>query len=497
MADGTTQEVTLNDFIHSNAFDVVEPYIRRTAASVALAKHLDVYKMSDVDKLIAEATQNKLGSEFTSNAEIAKTREHLQFTFDRILGIPEEEFTKLNKGLSMWRNFNVMRLMGGAVWNQAIEFAQIVGTMGWKASLQAMPELRALRRDLATGKAPNEILDHLENTIGGVGSEYIARLDFKGSDDWVRNLGDTKFNQRLDALDNGLKKMARGVLDYTGMTPLMVQQKRVHAVALVNHFVNQANGKIQSKFLTKERLAWMGLSEGDTAKFSKTYKLDLDKWVKEDPESHSKFMTAIHRESRRVVQENDLASMVPIMGTTLGKTVFQFMNFSIHGWNKSLNFALNHKDYSTLSTVLHGSFMASLAYMGRTAVQSAGMDEEKKREFLSKRFNTGQIVANSFGRLAQVSLLPNIYDTLSPYPMFQGMRTTSDLSSLASNPTYQAVNTLISMKKAVRNATSDEYQTTSKDIKAWTKLLPLQNIYPMTSILNSLANDYPSTEQQD
>ena len=512
MPDGTTQEVTLNDFIHSNAFEVVEPYIRRTAASVALAKHLDVYKMSDIDKLIADATQNKLGSEFVSNAEIAKTREHLQFTFDRILGIPEEEFTKLNKGLSMWRNFNVIRLMGAAVWNQAIEFSQTVGTMGWKATLQALPELRALRRDLASGKAPNDLLDHLENTIGGVGSEYIARLEFKGSDDWVRNLGDSKFNQRLDQLDTGLKKMARGVLDYTGMTPLMIQQKRIHAIALVNHFVNQANGKIQSKFLTKDRLAWMGLSERDTAKimenlkkytkeangqFAKTHKLDLDKWVKEDPESHSKFMTAIHRESRRVVQENDLASMVPIMGTTLGKTVFQFMNFTIHGWNKSLNFALNHRDYSTMATMLHGSFMASLAYMGRTTVQSAGMDTEKKREFLEKRFSTGQIVANSFGRLAQVSLLPNIYDTLSPYPMFQGMRTTSDLSSLASNPTYQAVNTLISMKKAVRNATSDEYQTTSKDIKAWSKLLPLQNIYPMTTILNSLANDYPTSEQQD
>lgn len=512
MADGTTEEVSLNNFIYSNAFEVVEPYLRRTAASVALAKHLDVYKMSDIDKLIADATQNKLGAEFTSNAEIAKIRDHLKFTFDRILGIPEEEFTKLNKGLSMWRNFNVMRLMGGAVWNQSIEFAQIVGTMGWKATIQAASELKTLRRDLMTGKAPNSLLEHLENTIGGVGSEYVNRLEFKASDEWVRNLGDSAFNRRLDALDNGLKKMARGVLDYTGMTPLMIQQKRIHAIALVNHFVNQANGKINSKFLTKDRLAWMGLSEGDSKRlmdnlrkytketngeFSKTHKLDLDKWVKEDPESHSKFMLAIHRESRRVVQENDLASMVPIMGTTLGKTVFQFMNFSIHGWNKSLNFALNHKDYATLSTVMHGSLMASLAYMGRTAVQSAGMDPQKKREFLDKRLATSQIVANSFGRLAQASLIPNIYDTVSPYPLFSGMRTTSDLSSLASNPTYQAVNTLISMKKVLRNATSEEYQTTSQDIKAWSKLLPLQNIYPMTTILNSIANDYPTSDQQD
>ncbi|WP_250519210.1 transglycosylase SLT domain-containing protein [Caballeronia sp. ATUFL_M1_KS5A] len=46
MKDGSKQEVSLNDFIHTNAFDVVEPYLRRTAGNVALAKHLDIYKNS-------------------------------------------------------------------------------------------------------------------------------------------------------------------------------------------------------------------------------------------------------------------------------------------------------------------------------------------------------------------------------------------------------------------------------------------------------------------
>lgn len=512
LPDGSKVDVGINNFVHSNAFDVVEPYLRRTAASVSLAKHLDVYKTTDIDRLIAEATQNKLGNEFRSNADVAKTRDDLKFAFDRVLGVPQEEFSRLRKTASMWHDFNIIRLMGGAVWNQAVELSQIVGTMGWKTTLKALPELRALKRDLASGKAPNDLLDQLENTIGGVGSEYIQRMDFSAKDDWVRNLGDTAFNRRLDALDTGMKKFARGVLDYTGMTPLMIQQKRVHAIALVNHFVNVANGKIKSPFLTKDRLAWMGLSEGDTARlmenlkkytkdakgeYSSTFKLDLDSWVKNDPQSHSQFMTAIHRESRRVVQENDLASMIPIMGTTLGKTVFQFMNFSMHGWNKSMNFALNHRDYSTFATMMHGSLLASLSYMGRTHVIASGMDEEKKREFLEKRLNPVQIVANSFGRLAQVSLLPNIYDTLSPYPMFSGMRTTSDLSSLASNPTYQAVNSLISMKKIIRNTTSDEYQTTSRDMKTWFKLLPLNNVFPMTTILNGLANDYPTTEKEE
>lgn len=511
MPDGTKVEVGLNQFVHTNAFDIVEPYLRRTAGSVAMAKNLDVYKVGDIDKLIADATENKLGTDFKNKAEVQRMREDLQFAFDRIQGLPQEEFTWWRKGLDMWRNFNVIRLMGGAVWNQATELSQTVGSMGWKATLAAVPELRALKRDIATGKAPNDILDHLENTIGGVGSEYVARMDFKGSDDWVRNLGDTKMNQWLDRIDNGVKKGAKGVLDYTGMTPLMIQQKRLHAVALVNHFVNKANGKIDSKFLTKDRLAWMGLDEADTTavmdslktytkptkgEYADTFKLDVNKWVAENPETHSKFMNAIHRESRRVVQENDLASMIPLMGGTLGKTVFQFMNFSMHGWNKSLMFAANHKDWTTLSTVMHGSFLASLAYMGRTMTGSVGMDPDQKREYLDKRLAPGQIVANSFGRISQMSLIPNIYDTLSPYPAFNGLRTTSDLSSLASNPTYQAVNGLLSMKKIIRNATSDELQTTSQDVKAWGKLLPLNNVFPVSTLLNSIASDYPNSDKE-
>jgi hypothetical protein len=76
------------------------------------------------------------------------------------------------------------------------------------------------------------------------------------------------------------------------------------------------------------------------------------------------------------------------------------------------------------------------------------------------------------------------------------MRTTSDLSSLASNPTYQAVNGLLSMKKIIRNSLSDEYQTTAQDVKAWGKLLPLNNVAPISTLLNSIANDYPSSDKE-
>lgn len=509
--DGSEVQIGLNDFIHANAFDVVEPYLRRTASSVALAKHLDVYKGGDIDRLIEEATHNKLGNEFMHKVDVDRYRKDLKFAFERIQGLPQEDFTGLNKSLEMWRNFNVLRLMGGAVWNQLNELSQITGSMGWKATLAAIPELRALKRDIATGKAPHDFLEHLENTIGGAGSEYVGRLDFKATDDWVRHKGDTKFNRWLDKTDSALKKGASAVLEYTGMTPLMIQQKRIHAIALVNHWINHAHGKIESKLLNPERLAWMGMDEAQAkevfnalktyatpkdGQFSKTFKLDFERWVKESPETHSRFMTAIHRETRRVIQENDLTSMIPIMGTTLGQTMFQFMNYTMQGWNKQLMHSLNHRDMTSAMSLSHGLMIAAVNYWGRTMVESIGKSSEERQKFMEERLNGKQWLSNTVGRVSQASMLPNLFDTLSPVPLFNGMRTTSDVSSIASNPTLSTINTLLSMKKLVANAASSESQTTEADVKQWLRLAPLNNTVGISNIYNMLASDFPQSAKE-
>lgn len=512
--NGVEVDVTINDFINTNVFDTVDSYLRRVSSSISLADHLDVYKQSDIGRLIDNATDRTFATD-VSDSVMVKAKEDLKFTFDRLQGIPQEETTGFNKAMDMWGKFNVIRLMGGAVWNQAQELSQVVGTMGWRATLGAVAELRSIRRDLRTGKAPHDFLDHLENTIGGVGAELVERINFAPRHDWIRMGGDTAWNRKLDKLDTGLGKMAQGVLDYTGMTGMMIQQKRVHAIALANHFINSATGRIKSGFLNKDRLAWMGMSEADFARlqdgirrytrgsrqgeYAKTDKFDFKAFARDEPELNSMLMTAIQRESRRAIQENDLASMVPLMGTTLGKAVFQFMNFVIHAWNKSMLFAMNHRDFSTFSTMMHGAFFSSLTYMGRTNLQALGMSDEERQRFMAQRMGTKQLVANSFGRMAQASLLPQLYDsTIGNFTgaMFSGMRTTSDVSSIASNPTLQAVEGVLSLGKIGRNAFSDELQTTSKDVRAWGRLVPLNNVAPLSTFINAIAADYPYNEKQ-
>ena len=509
--------MTINDFIKTNALEITESYNNRVAGNVALAKNLDVYKASDVNKLIGDAVKNEFGSNY-KEVNLKKAADDLQFAFDRILGVPQEEgFDPIRKGLSMVRNFNVIRLMSGAVFNQMVETAQITGTVGYRAMVQSLPEFGKFSRDIKTGKAPTDLLDHLENSFGGAGAQYLNRMDFGNRTQWVEHYGDSPKMRGLDRADATISKMAQKTLDWTGMSGMMVQQTRVHATALVNGFIDLAHGIDHggAAFLTKDRLAWMGLSEDDFSNLKGLLKkyssdgegtikaeakqVDWDKFTAENPEMHHKFMRAIWRESRRTIQENDLGSMIPFMGTTIGKTVFQFMNFSMNAWNKQLLFGWNHKDGATLNTLAQGLVFGSMIYAGRTYGQSIGMEEEEKRKFLEERLAPHKIVANGFSRIGASSMLPNLASTFIPgaSELFAGGRTTSDLSGLMSNPTLGFANGIITgTKKLTMNAVSSETQSTKADAKAMFKLLPLNNFMPINALFNHAISDLPTEKQE-
>lgn len=509
--------MSLKDFVRTNALEITESYNNRVAGTVSLAKNMDVYKASDINKLIGDSVKREFGDGF-KEVDLANAAKDLQFAFDRILGIPiEEGFSPIRKGLAMLRDFNVIRLMSGAVYNQLAETAQMTGTVGYRALLKAIPEMDAFARDAKTGRAPSDLLDHLENSFGGAGGEYINRMDFSERTSWRDHYGEGSWQSKLDSADAGLNRFASGVLDYTGMTPLMVQQKRIHATALVNGFVDLANGVDRggAAFLTKDRLAYMGLSEQDFASLKGVLKslssdgegaikdtakaIDWDRFVAESPELHHKFMTAIMRESRRVIQENDLASMLPFMGTTLGKTAFQFMNFGMQAWNKQLMFSINHADMATANVMLQGLLYGSLVYTGRMQQQSLGMTDEDRQKFLEDRLRIDKIVANGFSRMGASSMLPNLASTLIPgaSSLFAGGRTTSDLSGLMSNPTLGLANSLVTLgKKSVINPISEEKQFTKSDMNAFFKLMPLNNLMGVNTLLNHISSDFPISSSE-
>lgn len=523
-AVGTPIEgMTIKDFVKTNAFNITEGYNDRMSGLISLAKNMDIYKVSDIQKVIGEALKDEMGSggiPKMGREELLKSAgKDLQFAFDRILGVPQNEgFSPWKKGLEMVRNFNVIRLMGGAVFNQLVETASIAGTVGYKAMLRSMGAMDGLSRDMRTGVAPNEILNHIENYTGGVGGEYLQRLDFSSRTSWTDHYGQTKSAKMLDKLDYLISKGASGVLNKTGMTGLMVQQKRNWALSFFNGLVDISHGMEHTgaSYLTPERLAHLGYSSEDFNKLKvalKKYssgtqagvvlpeikKFDINGFVSNEPELHHQLMTAIIRESDRVIQENDLASMVPWMGHTLGQMGFQFQGFSMQAWNKQLMFSMNHADASTVNTMFQGIFFGSMVYSARMYQQSIGMEEEERKKFLEDRLSIHKIVANGWSRTGASSMLPNLASTLIPHAseLFAGGRTTSDLSGLMANPTLGLANSLVTLgKKSVSNPLDPTKQMNRADGNALFKLMPLNNLIGVNNIINSINSTLPVSSKE-
>ena len=508
LANGSNATLSYKDLFDTDTVGMINNYFTKQAGSIALANHTGLYRINDVNKVIAEITARDFNSEMTTE-QLTKMRKHLKDIVDLTLGRPLEDFSTVNKSLQMVADYNVLTKAGLFVLNQITEMAQLMGSPMWRGVLKSVPELGSMIRSTKSGKVDNEVIDALENLSAGPGTQLLRDNPLTPERQWVREKGDTKFNQWLDSADNLLKRGTHNLFKYTGMTPVMMMQQRTLAVAFVNHLVDHAvNGKKLG--YSADRLAWMGMDATDSAEVMAKIKqyhksqgksrlgtVDFNKWSQDDPKSFSKFIVAYQRESARVIQENDLASMVPIMGKQVGRTVFQFMGFPLQAWNKSMLFAMNHKDISTLNTVMWAIGFNAMMYVARTQLQMAGMSSVEAQELAEKRLSTQQIMLNAVGRVPQLSVVPNIFDTVSPVPLFSGMRTSTDMTDFVSgNPTLSTVSSaLSSAKKVVRNTASEDYQTTERDVKKMFQLMPLNNVMGISNFVNSVAADYPSSEQ--
>lgn len=509
LKDGTTSEMSYRDLFDTDTVGLINQYFNKQAGAVSFSNNTGIYSIQGAKQIIAELTERGFGSKVTDE-QLSKMRKHLEDIVDMHLGRPLEDFTTMNKSLQMVADYNILTKAGMFVLNQITEMSQLLGSSMRRSVLRAVPEMGSLIRDTKTGKVSNEVIDALENLSGGPGTILLHHNPLSPSRVWTREKGDTPFNRWLDKGDTLLKAGTHNLFKYTGMTGVTMMQQRLMAVAMVNHFVDHAvNGKKLN--ISSDRLAWMGLGPEDAkavmagiSQYHKTGKgrlgeVDFTRWSQDDPKTFSKFIVAYQRESARVIQDNDLASMVPVMGKQIGKTVFQFMGFPLQAWNKSMLFAVNHRDMQTLNTVMWAIGFNMLMYTARTQVQMANMSAEEKMDFAEKRLSTSQIMLNAVGRIPQLSVLPNLFDTVSPVPLFSGMRTTTDLTDFVSgNPTLSTISSaLTSTKKLARNTGSEEYQTTEKDVKALFRLLPLNNVIGASAIINSVSSEFPSRELVD
>ncbi len=215
----------------------------------------------------------------------------------------------------------------------------------------------------------------------------------------------------------------------------------------------------------------------------------------DDEFAASKFVIAMDKWSRRVIQENDIGNLSQWMTSDLGRTIIQFRSFVAVAWEKQFLFNIQMHDWAAFTGLAWTMTFGGLAYIAQTYANSVGRSD--RDEFLRERLSTRQIAAAAFQRSGYASFLPGVIDTgAAPLGLEQPFAYgRTQLSSWFNNPSWDFANGLMyRMPRAGFTALADDNDFTQQDARQFTRLMPYQNMLGVKNMIEALTSELPEAE---
>lgn len=498
------EELSIADFVETDAEKIFNKYNRQMSGSISLAR-VGFRTDNDFQKyvqMIADSARSMRGYYGTHrfNEEMA----NLDFAYKRIKGIPINPDNFLTATAGMLQKYNFIRLMGQMGYAQFLETSNILGNMGLKVAIQSLPTLKSFLRDVRTGQLNDTVMHEMEMFLGNgadlIKGHHNTENFFDGTGKFQTQTGNKIYN----TLTSGLDKATQATTVISGFRAVNVTLQKWTAKSIAQKFTDAAL-KDASKIKPEFR-QMMGLSDtqydailGQIKTYAKTEKgavfgknikaLNLDQW--DDKKAAADFVMGAHRWSRRMVQENDVGSMTRFLGTTLGSLLLQFRSFTLNAWGKSTLYGIHNGTTEQAMSVLYGAALGSMLYAGRLYVSSEGRSD--REAYLEKHLDPLSIVVNGLSRTTQASLIPGLIDsTVAPLMLGHGVftegRSTGLSQSMLGNPTFDLIDTIGGIPQGLHDSVGDNARDTSeKQIRKRLSLLPFQNAIGVQQALNVLA----------
>lgn len=417
-----------------------------------------------------------------------------------VVGLPLGRDTATADALRLMRSYQYIRVMNQVGFAQVAETGMILSNAGLRATLQQMPILRRIFSRARSGELTDAFLRELEAVLA-VGTDrlrnqVVARFDAHNA---VVEFSGGRFQRTLE-------RGMRFTNDVSFMAPVNIVLQRYAAAAGIQRWANiAASGHIPSR----ARLASMGLTAKEARAITGQLKkhatmepglfghriteTNVNKW--DDEFAASKFVIAMDKWSRRVIQENDIGNLAQWMTTDLGRTIIQFRSFVAVAWEKQFLFNIQMHDWAAFTGLAWTMTFGGLAYIAQTYANSVGRSD--RLEFLRERLSTSEIAAAAFQRSGYASFLPGVVDTGAQavgleQPFAYGR---TQLSSWLNNPSWDFANGLIyRMPRAGLTALADDEEFTQRDARQFTRLLPYQNMLGVKNMVEALSSQLPEAE---
>ena len=501
--------LSIHDLLESNAEVLFGAYTRQALGTSAeamifrkMSEHFDPdgkgLKIESFDQL-----KSRIGEEM-SNRGIAKERiesdlANLEIVRKAVVGVRLNPETTTANVLRKIRAVNFLNLSGGFGVAQLPDVGNVVASAGFRTMLQQMPALGSIFARAKSGKMSNELFEFIELSTG-LGTDRIARqitsrFDEAGA---MTELGG-------GGIDRRLRQGSRWANDLSFMSPINITLQRWSGALAAQKMANLAWA---GNHPGAKRLAALGMDEGDWGVVAHNIKAhgkfedgwlgrrllnpNVDAWSHQ--EAASKFIVAIDKWSRSVVQQNDIGQMLPFMTTEAGKTIFQFRSFAISAWENQFLARVQHHDWEAFMGVAWGTMTAGLVYAGQKYVESIGRAD--RDEFLATHLSPRRIVTSAVQRGAWSSLLPGAIDTVwgatGGDPIFNARNSGLKSNYFTGNPTYNLiVNDLYPAVRGVGQAVRGDKPFTRQDAQHWTNMLPGVRIMGIKNLIDSFNSRLP------
>jgi GH24 family phage-related lysozyme (muramidase) len=508
----------VKDLMNRNIEYLNNKYSRRAAGNIALARMKlaipDIVENGEVvgkgATVLDGITSDKEWSDHLdslarrgveagqSPSEIASDRKRLQFAYDSIKGTKTYDMNSTQTGwaLRQLRKFNFVRMMNQVGLAQLPELGNLVGSLGLKATIQQLPNMRRIIGADGVSHLKNGFGDDIEHIFGN-GLESWTRTPEERYDAMLDMIHGTKGGTWQTKVSNLLSTGTTISAKISGMEGIDTLSKRWAYKAVVQRFANEAQGRGGLFKLSDKRLADLGLDKEMFGRVKTMLQdpnavqmngkrvagLKMDQWA--DKGAAEAFKRAVYRKSSEIIQKNDLGNQIMWMGHPVAQTLTQFRTFMAASYVKQTMKALHMRDPEAAINASLAMTIGAMVYEVQTRENALGRSDSDK--FLKDRLSWDKIIGAGFAKAGVSSIIPMLVDTTLPMAgykqQFSYSRTTGQTSDLfLGNPGTGLIDDVTKAVGASRGLFSGDLS--QEEVRAMNKLLPFNNAFIYTQGLN-------------
>ena len=518
--DGGFERLSVRDFFHRDAEWIFNRYVNELSGRVALARMQvrnprtgelivdGITSRADFDKVkdwIRDVWQDR-GALGKADPRVKADLDNLQFLYDNLVGVPHYDRSgRAWQWARRLRDFNFARLMNNTGIYQAQEMLAVPFKVGFKAALQQMPGVAAVGRAMLDDRyVHKDLLTRELQIMGGQGAEEFLNAErLRLLDETVgESFGETKIDRLGRQADNVLMKAKQVTAKISFLHTLTATAQTWTMRATAQRFADiaKAGGKLSKG--DRARMRQLGLSDEDITGVvremrkhagiedggGRLHTLNMAQW---DPEVRAKFVTALFRWSRRVIQENDLGSTARWMTHPGAQVFLQFRNFVLNAYSKQFLHGLHNFDARTIIGIAGSAIAGGLGYATTEYVKSLGAED--KKAYLEGKLSIDRLLLGAVGRMPESSILPMLFDSTAGYVIgaqFGNTRASGQSSDIIfGNPTFGIIDEVGKFTTAVRRSIVEGRPMAQDELKSGYRLLPFANWLPAATLFSHLIQD--------